>query len=64
LSENLGVPDKVLPLETVQLLEILEERDARIDVGLFDDFTQGKEDLGDMQSITAQKRENIRTFSL
>jgi hypothetical protein len=47
LSENLGVPDKVLPFETVQLLEILEECDACIDVGLLDDFPQRKEDLRD-----------------
>jgi hypothetical protein len=47
LRENLGVPDKVLPLEAVQLLEILEKCDTRIDVGLLDDFPQRKEDLRD-----------------
>lgn len=45
LGENLGVADKVVPLDGVELLEVLEEGDAGVLVLLADDLSEGEEDL-------------------
>ena len=43
--EDLRILDKVLPFDRVQLLEVLEKRNARVRVALLDNLTQTQQDL-------------------